>query len=68
MTLLDGSVLIVDPVSPRPLPEIDKVKAREAEARLKNPPKKPEIPEGGNIILPGEAAKAIPSIPRSPCT
>jgi peptide/nickel transport system substrate-binding protein len=60
VTLVDGTVIIVEPLSPRPLPTIDKKKAREAEERIKNPPKKKEVPEGGNIGLPGQPGKVDP--------
>ncbi|WP_165219308.1 ABC transporter substrate-binding protein [Aquisphaera insulae] len=49
IVLTDNSVLIVDPVSPRPLPPIDVKKAREQEAE--------EFPVGGNIGLPGEPSR-----------
>src|SRR5437660_9524204 len=53
MTLTDGTVLIIDPVSPRPLPTPDPSKAKKKQkVRLKGT--KAEIPLGGNIGLPGE--------------
>lgn len=56
ITLVDGTVLIVDPVSPRPLPPINPAKAKKQEtARLKG--SKAEIPLEGNIGLPGEPSK-----------
>ena len=52
ITLLDGSVLTVDPLSPRPLPPYDpsKSKARRREKEFGPPPE-------GNIGLPGEKSK-----------
>ena len=56
ITLIDGTVLIVDPVSPRPLPALDPAKTRKQEkARPKG--SKVEIPLEGNIGLPGEPSK-----------
>jgi peptide/nickel transport system substrate-binding protein len=56
ITLVDGVTLIVDPVSPRPLPAIDPAKSKKQEkARLKG--SKTEIPLEGNIGLPGEHSK-----------
>ena len=52
VTLIDGSVLIVDPVSPRPLPAYDPAKDREKQRRRD----KKEIPFEGNII-PGVKTK-----------
>jgi peptide/nickel transport system substrate-binding protein len=52
ITLIDGSVLLVDPVSPRPLPVIDPAKVREKQRRRE----KNEIPLEGNII-PGVRTK-----------
>ena len=56
ITLTDGTVLIVDPVSPRPLPALDPAKTKK--------PRRPasrgarcEIPMEGNIGLPGEPSK-----------
>ncbi len=51
LTLTDGTVLIVDPVSPRPLPAPEPPK-KETKVRLKG--SKAEIPLEGNIGLPGE--------------
>lgn len=51
MTLADGTVLLVEPVRPRPLPPYDAVKeARKKKARR-------EVPPEGNIGLPGEKSK-----------
>src|SRR5262249_38683011 len=56
ITLSDGSTLIVDPVSPRPLPTIDPAKSRKHEkARARD--RKSQIPLEGNIGLPGEPSK-----------
>ena len=56
ITLTDGSVLIIDPVSPRPLPAPDPSKARKSQkVRLKGT--KAEVPLEGNISLPGESTK-----------
>lgn len=56
VTLTDRTVLIVDPVSPRPLPPFDPAKAKKQEkARPKG--SKVEIPLEGNIGLPGEPTK-----------
>ena len=56
ITLTDNTVLIVEPVSPRPLPTPDPAKARKNQkVRLKG--SKTEIPLGGNIGLPGEPSK-----------
>jgi peptide/nickel transport system substrate-binding protein len=51
LTLIDGTVLLVDPVSPRPLPVIDPAKDREKRRKEKK-----EIPFQGNII-PGVPTK-----------
>ena len=37
VTLIDGTVLIVDPISPRPLPVIDPAKEKQAAARPRTP-------------------------------
>jgi len=55
ITLTDGAVLVVDPVSPRPLPAIDL--AKEVETKRRSRSKKPEIPVGGNIGGPGKPSK-----------
>ena len=47
VTLIDGTVLIVDPVSPRPLPTYDPAKEREKKRRRE----KNVIPLEGNIIV-----------------
>ena len=52
VTLIDGTVLIVDPISPRPLPTNDPAKEREKQRRRE----KKEIPFEGNII-PGVKTK-----------
>lgn len=48
LTLIDGNVLAIEPVFPRPLPVYDPAK----EAKKKRA--KREVPEEGNIGLPGE--------------
>ena len=55
ITLVDGTVINVEPVSPRPLPTIDPKKER---AKLKKQDEKNKPPEGGNITLPGEKPKS----------
>ena len=57
LTLGDGTVLNVEPISPRPLPVIDLAKQRELERKLKG--KKEPPPESGNIGLPGEKSKVV---------
>jgi peptide/nickel transport system substrate-binding protein len=52
VTLIDGMIFIVDPVSPRPLPAHDPAKDREKQRRRE----KKEIPFEGNII-PGVKTK-----------
>jgi peptide/nickel transport system substrate-binding protein len=52
ITLIDGTVLLVEPVSPRPLPVIESSK----EATRRGRDKKPVIPPEGNII-PGKETK-----------
>ncbi len=54
LTLIDGAVLIIDPVSPRPLPPVEPPKSKN-KVRLKG--SKTEIPLEGNIGLPGEPSK-----------
>ena len=58
VTLIDGTVLLVDPVSPRPLPVIDTAKERDRK-RKRDPG---VIPEEGNII-PGKVTKLDPDAP-----
>ncbi|WP_165245680.1 ABC transporter substrate-binding protein [Paludisphaera soli] len=48
ITLIDNSTLLVEPVSPRPLPPVETPKP---------PTRGPAIPLGGNIGLPGEPSK-----------
>lgn len=50
ITLIDGTVLLVDPVSPRPLPVVDPAKERERKRKQEST----GVPEEGNII-PGKA-------------
>jgi peptide/nickel transport system substrate-binding protein len=47
VTLIDGTLILVDPVSPRPLPPYDPAKEREKKRRESTS----VIPEEGNIIL-----------------
>ena len=47
IALIDNSVLLVEPVSPRPLPPSEK----ENEARRRGRDKQPVIPPEGNIIV-----------------
>jgi peptide/nickel transport system substrate-binding protein len=56
VTLIDGTVLLVDPVSPRPLPAFDPVKQREKKRRESAS----EIPEEGNIIVGKETKLVMP--------
>jgi peptide/nickel transport system substrate-binding protein len=56
ITLTDGTVLVVDPISPRPLPPIDPKKKKKGDTfRYKG--SKTDIPIGGNIGMPGEPSK-----------
>jgi len=53
---VDGTVLLIDPVSPRPLPPLDRSKARKDDTvRLKG--SDAAVPLEGNIGLPGEPSK-----------
>ncbi|HMF36765.1 MAG TPA: ABC transporter substrate-binding protein, partial [Isosphaeraceae bacterium] len=54
ITLIDGTILIIDPVSPRPLRAPEPAKSK-TKVRLKGT--KTEIPLEGNIGLPGEPSK-----------
>jgi peptide/nickel transport system substrate-binding protein len=54
ITLSDNKVYLVEPVSPRPLPPIDKSKSRK---KLSKKGSKP--PPEGNIGLPGEKSKFV---------
>jgi peptide/nickel transport system substrate-binding protein len=54
LTLTDGTVLIIDPVSPRPLPDPEPTKSQ-TKVRLKGT--RTEIPLEGNIGLQGEPSK-----------
>jgi peptide/nickel transport system substrate-binding protein len=55
ITLTDNAVLLVEPVSPRPLPPINRASGKKAErVRVGT---KPDVPLGGNIGLPGEASR-----------
>ena len=54
LTLIDGTILIIDPVSPRPLPAREPARSK-TKVRLKGT--KTEIPLEGNIGLPGEPSK-----------
>jgi peptide/nickel transport system substrate-binding protein len=55
ITLIDGTVLNVEPITPRPLPPFDEKKER---ARQKKLEEKTRPPRAGNIVLPGEQPKA----------
>ncbi|SIN82413.1 peptide/nickel transport system substrate-binding protein [Singulisphaera sp. GP187] len=52
VTLIDGSILIVDPVSPRPLPAYDAEKERKQKQAFRPPAE-------GNIGLPGSKSKVV---------
>ena len=54
LTLIDGTILIIDPVSPRPVPAPEPARSK-TKVRLKGT--KTEIPLEGNIGLPGEPSK-----------
>lgn len=54
LTLVDGTVLTIEPVTPRPLPPYDPKKER---AKIKRKEEKDKPPEAGNISLPGEKSK-----------
>jgi peptide/nickel transport system substrate-binding protein len=51
LTLTDGTVIDVEPVSPRPLPPYDPKKEKDRVRKSQGPPRE------GNILLPGEKAK-----------
>jgi peptide/nickel transport system substrate-binding protein len=57
ITLSDDkrTVLLIEPVSPRPLPPLDPTKAKKDHSRAKVG--QSEIPEEGNVGLPGERSK-----------
>jgi peptide/nickel transport system substrate-binding protein len=56
IVLVDGSVLIVEPVSPRPLPPIERARTKKAETvHVKG--SGAEVPIEGNISLPGDRSK-----------
>jgi peptide/nickel transport system substrate-binding protein len=54
LTLVDGTVLNIEPITPRPLPAYDSKKER---ARLKKLEEKTKPPAAGNIGLPGAPSK-----------
>ena len=54
ITLTDGSVINVDPISPRPLPPPETAKEKRDKLRARD---KTIIPPEGNIGLPGEKSK-----------
>ena len=60
ITLTDGTVLIVDPISPRPLPPIDPAKTKKKNDTFRFKGSKTDIPIAGNISLPGETSKVRP--------
>jgi peptide/nickel transport system substrate-binding protein len=51
LTLTDGTVIDIEPVSPRPLPPYDPKKEKDRAKKSPGPPRE------GNILLPGEKAK-----------
>jgi peptide/nickel transport system substrate-binding protein len=57
ITLSDDkrTVLLIEPVSPRPLPPLDPAKAKKDRSHVKGD--KSEIPTEGNVGLPGEPSK-----------
>ncbi|MDR3620841.1 MAG: ABC transporter substrate-binding protein [Paludisphaera borealis] len=63
ITLLDGTVVGVEPVSPRPLPVIDQAKLQAERDRKRST--KGVLPLDGNIGLPGEPSKFKPADARS---
>jgi peptide/nickel transport system substrate-binding protein len=63
ITLLDGTVVLVEPVSPRPLPAIDQAKLQAERDRRRAT--KGTLPPGGNIGLPGEPSKFKPADDKS---
>ncbi len=62
VTLLDGTVLIVEPVSPRPLPVIDRVKLQQELDRKRG--KRAILPPEGNVGLPGRPSRVEEVDPR----
>ena len=54
ITLIDGSVINVDPISPRPLPPPETAKEKRDKIRARD---KTIIPPEGNIGLPGEKSR-----------
>jgi peptide/nickel transport system substrate-binding protein len=63
ITLIDGTVINVEPIAPRPLPEIDIKKQRELQRRREMAAEEGP-PREGNILLPGQSPakkKARPS-------
>jgi len=52
ITLIDGTTLVVEPVSPRPLPPKETPQPQ---------PRGPAIPLGGNVGLPGEPSRVEPA-------
>jgi peptide/nickel transport system substrate-binding protein len=57
ITLIDGNVLVVEPISPRPLPVVDPVKERDKKRRAREA--RGAIPLEGNII-PGKKTVLAP--------
>ena len=53
LTLVDNTVISIEPLNPRPLPPPEK----ESRAKKRTRDGKVEIPEEGNIGLPGEKSK-----------
>ena len=64
VTLTDNTVLIVDPVSPRPLPPIEP--AKQARSKPRGRSKKRELPPGRNIRGSGEPSKVEIGAPPEP--
>ena len=62
VTLLDGTVLVVEPVSPRPLPPIDRVKLQAELDRKRG--KRATLPAEGNVGLPGERSRVEDGEPK----
>jgi peptide/nickel transport system substrate-binding protein len=59
ITLTDNTVVLVEPVSPRPLPPIEAARGKKGQ-RVRVKGSKAEIPLEGNVGLPGEATRFKP--------
>lgn len=66
ITLLNGTVLNVEPLSPRPLPPYDTKKARALMLKRKEEKGKP--PEGGNVAVQGKKKEEEPNDPEARIT